>query len=255
MDSDPAPGAHDPASLFTASAESYAQHRPGYPDAALRRAIAGLGAPGSLLAADVGAGTGIAARQLADLGPRVLAIEPNAAMRAAAAPHPRIEWRDGTAEATGLAGAAVDLVLCAQAFHWFRAAEALAEFRRVLRRPGRLALIWNTRDVRDAFTRGYVEALRAVGGESTVEMRGFDPAVIHAGGAFAPATLEAYANAQRLDAAGLLGRALSASYAPREGERGERLRAALAALHERYREADGRVALRYVTKLYVAESR
>ena len=83
-------------------------------------------------AADVGAGTGISARLLGDRGVRVMAVEPGDAMRAAAAPHPNVRGSVGTAEATGLAPASLDLVLCAQSFHWFRAADALTEFARIL---------------------------------------------------------------------------------------------------------------------------
>ena len=39
------------------------------------------GEPSRLVAADVGAGTGISARMAAERGPRVIAIEPNAAVR------------------------------------------------------------------------------------------------------------------------------------------------------------------------------
>jgi SAM-dependent methyltransferase len=40
----------------------------------------------------------------------------------------------------------VDAVTVGQAFHWFRADEALAEIHRVLRRGGGLGLVWNVRD-------------------------------------------------------------------------------------------------------------
>src|SRR5262245_49009958 len=98
-----APSDLDPTGRFTQRADDYAVYRPTYPAAAIDAILDGLGAPARLVAADVGAGTGIASRLLAERGVRVLAVEPNAAMRAVAAAHPRVEAHVGTAEATGLA--------------------------------------------------------------------------------------------------------------------------------------------------------
>ena len=80
----------DPTGRFRDRAADYAAARPSYPAAALDALLEGLGAPAALVVADVGAGTGIAARLVAERGARVLAVEPNAAMRAAAEPHPRV---------------------------------------------------------------------------------------------------------------------------------------------------------------------
>src|SRR5262245_64002535 len=170
---DPAAPLHEmnPTGRFTDRAADYVKYRPGYPGAAIDAILAGLGHPAVLLAADVGAGTGISSRALAERGVRVTAIEPNAAMRGAAEPHPRVEWQDGTAEATGLPGGSMDLVVCAQAFHWVRQDEALREFARVLRQAGRLAILWNERDRSDPLMTAYREAIRAVGGEHPAEMR------------------------------------------------------------------------------------
>jgi len=54
-----------------------------------------------------------------------------------------VQALDGTGECIPLPDAAVDLVTVAQAFHWFRTAEALDEIHRVLRPGGWLALMWN----------------------------------------------------------------------------------------------------------------
>jgi SAM-dependent methyltransferase len=243
----------DPAGRFTDRAADYVRWRPDYPAAAIDHVLHGLGDPSRLTAADVGAGTGISSRLLAERGVRVLAIEPNAAMRAAAEPHPNVEWRDGAAEATGLAAASVDLVLTAQAFHWFRQAEAVAEFARVLRPRGRLVVMWNARDRRDPLTLGYVEAIHAVHGEHPAERRPFDPLVVSGFGAFSPPRLETFAHAQELDRAGLLGRATSASYVPKAGEGFDRLASLLGALFERHRDGRGLVTMRYATEVWVAE--
>ncbi len=251
----------EPTTRFSDRAEDYVRFRPDYPEPAIDCLLQGLGdgvvgaAGAGPQVADVGAGTGIAARLLAARGARVIAIEPNAAMREAAEPHPRVEWREGTAEATGLGPGSVDLVLCAQAFHWFRQAEAIAEFHRVLRSGGRLAIMWNKRDHGDPLTLGYIEAIHAVNGEHPAEKRPFDPGVVHAAGGFTPAVLHLFPHAQRLDRAGLLGRATSASYVPREGPAFEALSRQLAELFERHRDADNRVTLRYRTEVWIAARR
>jgi SAM-dependent methyltransferase len=63
-----------------------------------------------------------------------------------AAAFPQVRAVPGQAEAIPLGDAAVDAVVCAQAFHWFATPAALAEIVRVLRPGGQLGLIWNVRD-------------------------------------------------------------------------------------------------------------
>ena len=46
---------------------------------------------------------------------------------------------------TTLANTSVDFVTAAQAFHWFDAQRALAEFARILKDDGWVALLWNMR--------------------------------------------------------------------------------------------------------------
>jgi SAM-dependent methyltransferase len=244
----------NPTRRFSDRAAEYRLYRPDYPEAAIDTLIEGRGDPARLVAADAGAGTGIASRQLAARGVRVIAIEPNAEMRAAAEPHPLVEWRDGTAEATGLPDGSVGLVLAATAFHWFRPREALHEFHRVLIPGGRLALLWNTRDRADPLTVGYIAAVHQVHGEHPAERRRFDPAVVAAAaGEFSPPRLLRIPHAQPLDRAGLIGRALSASYVPREGPGFVELTALLDALWRRHHDERGLVTMRYVTEVYLSE--
>ncbi|MBX3357136.1 MAG: class I SAM-dependent methyltransferase [Phycisphaeraceae bacterium] len=243
----------NPTSRFGARAEDYKKFRPSYPGAAIDAVLDGLGEAGRVVAADVGAGTGISSRLLAEKGVRVIAVEPNAAMREAAEAHGLVEWRDGTAEATGLRDGEVDLVVCAQAFHWFEPVGAVREFWRVLKRGGRLALVWNSRDNRDDLTRGYVEAIRTHGGEHPAERRPFRPDGVSETGLFTPLRLFEVPSEQALDEEGLLGRAASASYVPKAGPDHDRLMEALRVLHRAHRGADGMVRLRYITQVWTGD--
>jgi SAM-dependent methyltransferase len=246
---------HDlnPTGRFSDRTDDYVKYRPSYPKGAIDAIVEGLeGSPGRV-AADIGAGTGISARLLGDRGLSVVAVEPNLGMRDAAEPHPRVVWRDGTAEKTGLEDASVDLVIAAQAFHWFRAEEALREFARILRRGGRLALMWNRRRNDDPFTAGYRAAILAVGGEPVVERMDFDPELITASGLFSAARLVALPFHQVLDFNGLLGRAMSASYVPKSGPDADRVTELLRELHRRHADGNGCVTLKYTTEVYLAE--
>jgi len=243
----------NPTGRFSERAEDYVRFRPSYPVAAVDTVLAGLGDPASLTAADIGAGTGISARLLANRGVKVIAIEPNRAMRDVAEPHPLVVFREGTAEATGLDDTSVDLAFAAQAFHWFRADEALREFARILRPGARLALVWNRRDGEDPFTTGYRAALHEVGVESRVEQMEFDPGLIERSEFFSRFRHCEFPNQQHLDLEGLVGRAMSASYVPNTGPAATKIVALLHALHARHADAEGRVTLLYATEVYLAD--
>ena len=240
----------NPTGRFSDRVEDYVRYRPGYPAAAVRHALEDLPHPG--LVVDVGAGTGIWTALLAARGLPVIALEPNAEMRAAARALTGVRWQGGTAEATGLEGACAQVVTVAQAFHWFRARDALREFARVLSPGGRLALVWNRRRRDDPFTNGYRDAILAASAETSAESMAFDPAVIEDGGLFAPADHATFPHAQELDRDGVHGRARSASYVPKEGPRADELRRRLDALIDAHQDARGRVRLLYDCEVWRA---
>lgn len=239
-----------PHERFGDRAATYAANRPVYPAAAIDAVLAGLGEPSRLVIADVGAGTGISARLYADRGAHVIAIEPNARMRAQAAAHPRVEWRDATAEATGLAGRSVDLIVACQAFHWFAAPAAFAEFRRVAR--GRAALLQYERDERDAFTKSYGDVVRFHATDDTDAQRRHDGLAAFSAFPDARVSRTVFPHSQRLQRTGLIGRAASSSYLPSGGPAADELHRDLHALFERYARR-GMVTLAMETHVLVAD--
>lgn len=240
----------DTVTRFDDRADDYVKYRPTYPASAIDAILEGLGPPARIAAADVGAGTGISARLLGDRGVRVIACEPGESMRRAAAAHRHVAWIAALAEAVALRTASVDLVLSAQSFHWFRAAESLAEFARILKPGGRLAIMWNRRSRTDPLTAGYRKAILDAGGESGHEQMPFDPSVVPASGRFPAPDRLAFPHFQRLDLAGFIGRALSASYVPKTGDASVQLLDTLRGLHARYADANGFVTLVYETEIY-----
>jgi SAM-dependent methyltransferase len=124
---------------FSAASDLYAAYRPDYP-AAL---FAWLATQCTARAAawDCATGSGQAARGLAAHFRDVIATDASAEQIRHAAPHPAIDYRVATAEASGLPGHSVDLVSVAQAAHWFDLPRFYAEVGRVLR-PGGLLALW-----------------------------------------------------------------------------------------------------------------
>jgi len=247
-----------PTERFSDRAEHYRRYRPGYPAAAIEMLGRQCGLTSSAVVADVGSGTGILSEQLLERGARVIGIEPNDAMRAAAearlAAEPRFRSVAATAEATTLPEESVDLWVAAQAFHWFDAPRARLEALRVLRAGGCAALLWNERPPEPgAFLSEYEALLTRHAAEYTaIAARRMDEASMREffGGAM---QIARFPNQQTFDYAGLEGRLLSSSYAPAPGHpEHEPMLAGLRALFDRY-SRDGEIVFPYETRVYYAQ--
>jgi ubiquinone/menaquinone biosynthesis C-methylase UbiE len=143
-------GSPDWARSFGAVAEAYDRGRPSYP----REAAAWLCGEDPVTVLELGAGTGKLTEQLVALGHDVHATDPDAAMLAILERAlPDVRTSVSSAEEIPAPDRSVDVVVCAQAFHWFELERALPEIARVLRPGGRLALVWNQRDERIPWVR------------------------------------------------------------------------------------------------------
>ena len=147
-------------SSFGAAAAAYAEHRPGYAEAAVRWALEPVGnpQPAGVRVADVGAGTGKLTATLISLGAEVTAVEPDPQMLAELRQTmPAVRSVPGSAEEIPLPDASLDAVLAGQAMHWFDVDRALPEIARVLRPGGVLAGLWNVDDDRVGWVAGLAE--------------------------------------------------------------------------------------------------
>ncbi len=124
---------------FSGHSADYAAHRPTYPRA-LVEFLAGV-APGRGLAWDVGCGSGQISVGLAGAFERVVATDASERQLATAVPHPRVTYACAPAEASGLPDGCADLVVAAQAAHWFDLDAFYAEVRRVARPRAAVALV------------------------------------------------------------------------------------------------------------------
>jgi SAM-dependent methyltransferase len=246
----------DPTKRFSSRVEDYVRYRPTYPVAVVEWLAAECGLTAQSRVADIGSGTGILSRLFLDFGCDVFAVEPNAEMRAGAerqlAGEPRFHHVDGRAEATTLPGESIDFVTAGQAFHWFDAVSARAEFRRILKPGGWVALLWNERLVAPGFLSEYEDLLQRLSTDyGRVDHRRIDRAQIAGFFEHEQWRTAVFPNRQDFDWDGVRGRLLSSSYAPLPGSPDYApMMNQLETMYAKHQQ-DGRIQFLYETKLYV----
>jgi SAM-dependent methyltransferase len=133
-----------PPDAFGRTAHEYELGRPGWPEELLDQVVAELALSASAEVLDLGAGTGKLTRALVPRFARVVAVEPDDAMRAVLEEVvPGAEALAGRGDAIPLERESVDAVFSAEAFHWFATDESVAEIARVLRLRAALVILWN----------------------------------------------------------------------------------------------------------------
>ena len=133
-----------PPDAFGRTAREYELGRPGWPEELLDLVVGDLGLGPDAAVLDLGAGTGKLTRALVPRFTRVVAVEPDDAMRAVLEEVvPGAESLAGHGASIPLGDDEVDAVFSGEAFHWFAGKESVAEIERVLRQRGALVILWN----------------------------------------------------------------------------------------------------------------
>lgn len=247
----------DPTQRFSSRVDKYVRYRPGYPQELLTVLENEAGLSKASVIADVGSGTGISTSFFLKNGNAVFAVEPNEKMRQAA--EARLNGIrgftsvNGTAEHTTLEAAGVDLVVAAQAFHWFDKPAARKEFNRILKPGGQIVLLWNSRRIDSSpFLIEYEALIQKYATDyDCVNHKNLDETVFRE--FFAPNGfhLMKLFHTERMDQEHLRGRLLSASYMP--GEDDPRYRPMLNELKHIFQknESKGVVVMEYDTEVYM----
>ena len=141
---------------FGAVAQAYDRGRPSYP----AEAVAWLLDGEAKIVLELGAGTGKLTREMVDQGHAVFATEKDPAMLAVLQERvPEVSAKVAGAEEIPANDRSVDVVVAAQAFHWFDHEVAVPEIARVLKPGGHVAVVWNFFDKRIPWVRKLVEVV------------------------------------------------------------------------------------------------
>jgi SAM-dependent methyltransferase len=251
----------DSKNRFSSRVQAYVAARPRYPREVIEHLRANIGLQPDWHVVDLGSGTGISCELFLKNGNAVTAVEPNAPMRLAAEQSlggsANFISVEASAEHTTLPDACADLVVAAQAFHWFDPPAARLEISRILRPGGWAMLMWNDRKLTGTpFFEAY-ENLLITFGTDYLKVRHNNIADSEIAGFFAPRGYRsaAFPNHQHLDFAGLRSRLLSSSYVPQEGdEKFGPMVANLREVFDRYN-VDGRVTIEYRTQIFYGQMR
>lgn len=242
--------------LFTGRADYYVRSRPSYPNAVMKILRENHGFTSDLIVADIGCGPGILSRIFLQNGNEVFCIDPNEEMLSSAkrllSEFGKVKFLRTFAEKTGLDNNSVNVISAGQAFHWFTPEETRNEFKRILKPPGLMILLWNDRTDRPgSYNAEYERIVKKYSPEyHRSGSLALDSKAIQDfyGSGFTSYELR---NSQSLDFDGTLGRYLSASYAI--GSNNSDYETLLRELEEAFEsyQVNGKVAIEYKTRIYV----
>jgi SAM-dependent methyltransferase len=242
---------------FSTRVADYVRYRPSYPPALLDLLRSECSLRSGHVIADVGSGTGFLSELFLKNGNRVYGVEPNKDMRLAGeeylASYDGFSSIEGSAEATTLDDAGVDLITAGQSFHWFEPEAARRELVRILKPGGWMVIAWNDRRMEEApFTRDYENILERFGSDYK-KVKDSYPEADRIRSFLSTFQQRDLPNHQVLDWESLCGRLRSSSFTPTEGHANfAPMMAELRKLFDAYQQ-DGQVRMDYFTRVYYGQ--
>lgn len=248
----------DSKSRFSNRVEDYKRYRPSYPLEALQFIKDKCKVDVNYKIADIGSGTGISTKALLDsFQCNVYAVEPNENMRLEAesvlSENPLFHSVKGSAETTTLNDQSINMVTAFQAFHWFDKEEIKGEFRRILKEPRYVVLVWNDRITKGSkFLEGYESILQEMPEYSKVNHTDIELQDIERFFNSSEMIYKEFPNSQKFDYEGLKGRFFSSSYTPSRGT--PEYDQQIIKLHDLFKSTNvnGFIEFVYRTQVYIA---
>jgi SAM-dependent methyltransferase len=248
-----------PTDKFSGKADVYSKSRPSYPTEYIDYLLSVNSLNKTSRIADIGSGTGILTRQLLERGVSVAAVEPNDDMRTKAEQdlqqYEHFTSIKGSAEDTSLPDKSIDIVIAAQAFHWFDQDKFKLECKRILKQEAKVALVWNSRD----FTSPLIKENAEIFKKYCPNFYGFSGGIGEGGEIFNQFFRDGQfeytkiPNDLVMDFEGFLGRNLSASYSLKESDKEfEFFVEAITNLFEKYSH-NGKIVMPNYTRSYLGK--
>ncbi len=241
---------------FSDRVENYIKYRPGYPDDVIPMLQLEIGLMDSDIVADIGSGTGISAKLFLEHGNKVYGVEPNEPMRKAAegllSEYENFISVHGSSEETNLEDHSIDVIVCAQAFHWFDREKTKKEFTHIANKGAHLVLLFNDRKESEPFQQDYQKLIEQYSIDyNEVSHRNISEEII--ADFYAPHKFKKFIfhYEQHFDLEGLTGRVLSSSYMPNEDHPNfTSLKNAISVLFNSHKQNE-MVTFAYETRLFV----
>lgn len=244
---------------FTGKSKVYDLYRPSYPSELLDCLIKESSLLSTSRIADIGSGTGILTKQLLEKGFTVLGVEPNSEMRHIA--EQKLKSYSlfisvaANAESTMIDANSIDLITVAQAFHWFDIPQFKKECRIILNDKGKIALISNSRDLTDPL----IQENEQICARYCPNFKGYSQGIEETPEIYSQFfkngeyEIKVFKNDQLYNLQHYIGRNLSSSFAPKEGDATyELFIEALTAQFHQYA-IDGVLVFPLLTKCYIGK--
>lgn len=210
---------------FNGKGNSYSKYRPSYPKEYIDYLVKENNLNKYSKVFDVGAGTGILSEILAKRGLNVTAVEPNLDMAVfiqdLTKEYLNLNFINTLAEDISYNKKDVDLITVAQAFHWFDINKFNKQCKNILKDSGKVALLWNVRDENDKIIKESFDICKRLCEKFQGFSGGIGDNIDNIKNFFKDEKYNyaEFENNLEYDIEMFIGRNISASYAPNEGDK------------------------------------